>query len=98
MVQRVSSKRARLAYQEFMRHLAAYLDRPEQIPCLGRNRGDWTNDQDQHAIARAVAGCRTCPLLAECRQYAKASLEPAGVWGGVPAHVRRPIVAKLDAA
>lgn len=31
----------------------------------------------------ALAICRACPVLAECRAYALAAREPYGVWGGL---------------
>lgn len=32
---------------------------------------------------RAKAICRSCPVLAECREHALAVAEPFGIWGGM---------------
>ena len=32
--------------------------------------------------------CNTCPVLAQCRQFALATNEPFGVWGGLTARER----------
>lgn len=32
--------------------------------------------------------CRTCPVIAQCRQFALAAGEPFGVWGGMTARER----------
>lgn len=33
--------------------------------------------------ARAVAICRACPVILECREHALRVREPYGVWGGM---------------
>ena len=39
----------------------------------------------------AVAVCRTCPIILECRSAAYANREWHGVWGGVPEETRRQV-------
>ncbi|WP_081792586.1 WhiB family transcriptional regulator [Rhodococcus wratislaviensis] len=39
--------------------------------------------------ARARRICQTCPVLAECREYALAAAEPFGTWGGMTEADRR---------
>lgn len=43
----------------------------------------------QHEIEQAVSICTTCPVTAECGQFASEHGESDGVWGGEPEHVRR---------
>jgi len=38
---------------------------------------------------RAKAICRSCPVLAECRDYALSIREPHGIWGGLNEAERR---------
>lgn len=39
--------------------------------------------------ATAKAICATCPVMAECREYALANNEPYGVWGGLTQEERK---------
>lgn len=41
----------------------------------------------QAAAAKAV--CARCPVVAQCRDWALASAEPDGIWGGMTAAERR---------
>lgn len=45
----------------------------------------------------ALAICRTCPVLAECRSYALAAREPYGVWGGLTETDRAELLAGRSA-
>ena len=38
---------------------------------------------------RAIEICRTCPVMAECAQYALDNDERSGIWGGLTPDVRR---------
>lgn len=42
------------------------------------------------STAEAKAVCRTCPVIAECRDFAIANWEP-GIWGGLSERERRTI-------
>lgn len=47
---------------------------------------------------RAAAICRQCPLQARCLEYAVARPEVHGVWGGLTAEERRPLVEQTGRA
>jgi WhiB family redox-sensing transcriptional regulator len=53
-----------------------------------RERGPARNERDQ----RAEAVCQRCPVIAPCRQHARAVLEPYGVRGGLTADRRAAIL------
>lgn len=40
----------------------------------------------------AKAICASCPVMAQCRDYALATREPYGVWGGLSEHDREEIL------
>lgn len=42
-------------------------------------------------VAAAKAVCRSCPVLDACRDYALASRQPFGVWGGMDEEERRAV-------
>lgn len=44
---------------------------------------DWYADTNTVQFRRAVAVCHTCPVESDCLEYALASDEPFGVWGGM---------------
>lgn len=44
-------------------------------------------------VAKAV--CNTCPVLRQCREYALATHEPYGVWGGLTEEERNRVHAGL---
>ena len=46
----------------------------------------------REAAAKAV--CAGCPVLAQCRDYALATREPFGVWGGLSEPEREAILAR----
>ena len=45
---------------------------------------------------RAVAICRECPVLEECREHALRVNEPYGIWGGMTEDERHAILAEGD--
>lgn len=49
------------------------------------------------AGTRAKAVCRTCPVIAQCAQYAIERPELEGIWGGTTANDRRDIRAEQPA-
>lgn len=42
--------------------------------------------------SQAIAICRTCPCIAECRDHAIAAGEAYGVWGGLGEAERRELI------
>ncbi len=54
----------------------------DRAACTGHSRDAfYPNDSDHAGIVRAKRICRTCPVVAECLDFALASREPWGVWG-----------------
>jgi WhiB family redox-sensing transcriptional regulator len=54
-------------------------------------------ERKEERLAResaAKAICRTCPVLAECREYALLVREPHGIWGGLNEYERRQLLAR----
>jgi WhiB family transcriptional regulator, redox-sensing transcriptional regulator len=51
---------------------------------------------DEVSVAKAI--CRTCGVLDECRDYALATRQPFGVWGGLDEEERRSAWAAQPAA
>ncbi|HEX6946316.1 MAG TPA: WhiB family transcriptional regulator [Acidimicrobiia bacterium] len=47
--------------------------------------------EDSLAIARARAVCAGCPVAAECLNWALATNQPDGIWGGHTPRERRAI-------
>jgi WhiB family redox-sensing transcriptional regulator len=43
-------------------------------------------------VEAAKAVCGTCPVLGECRDYAIATRQPFGVWGGLDEEERRELL------
>lgn len=56
--------------------------------CGNRPDIDWFSD-NQARIAEAKKVCSTCPVLAQCRNYALAAGDLCGVWGGLTEGERR---------
>jgi WhiB family transcriptional regulator, redox-sensing transcriptional regulator len=51
--------------------------------------------EDRHAReAAAKAICSSCPVLAQCRDYALMVREPHGIWGGLNEYERRQLLAR----
>jgi WhiB family redox-sensing transcriptional regulator len=49
-------------------------------------------------VAAAKTICAGCPVLTDCRDYALATRQPFGVWGGLDEEQRRAIWAGAPAA
>lgn len=61
-----------------------------QAACKGLDPGIFHPDEEDVAsVEAAVAICRGCPVRQSCFEYAIASREPDGVWGGRTARERR---------
>ena len=72
------------------------LNRRRPVPCVtgpAIERAKWTSDDPADQTA-AAARCLDCAVFAQCRQYAEAHPEPAGVWGGLTEADRRPKVGR----
>jgi WhiB family redox-sensing transcriptional regulator len=50
------------------------------------------NPSRARRTARAKEVCHRCPVLDQCRQFALATREPFGVWGGLAEAERRVIL------
>lgn len=59
-----------------------------EVPCAGSESAAWTSD-DPADQERAADRCWDCPLVFQCRAYAIAAGEPAGVWGGFAPELER---------
>lgn len=70
--------------------LLAVLHQPwrHQAACKGRTALMFP---DTPAVNEAKAVCRSCPVRAECADYALTHNEPDGIWGGMSARERRRI-------
>ncbi len=66
----------------------ALLRAHEKAMFYGESRGD---------EQKAKAVCATCPVMAECRDYAMTGVETWGVWGGLTVQERRCIRARRRA-
>ena len=51
--------------------------------------------EDQEASAQAKAVCSTCPVQETCLQYALATNQTDGVWGGLDGNERRRLRRRL---
>jgi WhiB family redox-sensing transcriptional regulator len=56
------------------------------FPAPGQGRGA----EALRAVAAAKALCAVCPVAGECLDYANATDQRFGVWGGLTAHERNP--------
>lgn len=77
------------AHATLLAAIADHLDAGLIVPCIAHDAQDspWTADSPALADEAAVA-CHGCPALVECRAYAVAAREAAGVWGGLTAGER----------
>jgi WhiB family transcriptional regulator, redox-sensing transcriptional regulator len=71
----------------------------QQAACRGEQTGAFFPpphfERKELRLARervAKAICRTCPVSAECLEYALALREPHGVWGGLNEVERRQLI------
>jgi len=73
---------------EWSNRAACLSAEPEQFfPVGGAAAAQW-----ESAAAKAV--CAHCDVLAECRDYALATRQPFGVWGGLDEEERRAVLAE----
>lgn len=52
-------------------------------PCAEHPEWFYPERSDRASVAKAKALCLTCPVLAQCRDYALSIDERHGVWGGL---------------
>ena len=65
--------------------------------CTHRSSSLWFEDANSPKTRRAKAICDTCPVRRTCLAAALVYAEEYGVWGGVPACKRRPLIVRLAA-
>lgn len=81
--------------QEFtVRQLDASRWQPKGA-CADRSSSLWFEDANSPKTRQAEAICETCPVLRTCLAAALVYAEEYGVWGGIPACKRRPLIARL---
>ena len=82
-------------HEDRWRTLAACKDRPDAMT-LFFPHGDPTNptpDPDYEAnTLKAKHICHNCPVRFECLQWAVFKNQPYGIWGGLTAKERKPLV------
>ena len=63
----------------------------EQAACSGVDSDIFfpASEDDEQAVTQAKAICEECPVREACLQYALATNQSAGVWGGLDAGDRR---------
>lgn len=62
----------------------------EQAACSGSdNELFFPVGEDEEVVAPAKAICAACPVKEDCLQYALATNQTEGVWGGMSAPERR---------
>ncbi|MFF3747708.1 WhiB family transcriptional regulator [Streptomyces kronopolitis] len=59
----------------------------ESVPCSGADPDIFFSDRADDTL-RALALCTSCPVVAECREWARAN-HVVGVWGGETDEARR---------
>jgi WhiB family redox-sensing transcriptional regulator len=71
-------------YQENWREFAACLSAEPELffPAVSA-------DLDDRQVERAKAVCKVCPVRRECLQFALATRQSYGVWGGMAERERR---------
>lgn len=75
-------------YSGLIEQVHAAVEGGVEVPCVGPNSGEWTSD-DPADQERAADQCWDCPLVFQCRAYAIAAGESAGVWGGFAPELER---------
>lgn len=75
-------------HARLLQQVGAAIDEGHSIPCVGPDAAAWTSD-DLPDQQRAADRCWDCPLVFQCRAYAVAADEPAGVWGGYAPEAER---------
>ncbi|MFB7671646.1 WhiB family transcriptional regulator [Kitasatospora purpeofusca] len=73
----------------------------QRLPCTNKptlfhapDGRDYNDRAKQSRITYAKALCLSCPIVRECRQHARATREPHGIWGGETADERRDALAQ----
>ncbi|MDV7194641.1 WhiB family transcriptional regulator [Mycolicibacterium fortuitum] len=62
-----------------------------EAACASADPEAWFPEKGQpYAMAKRI--CATCPVKAECLEYALANRERAGVWGGLSERERRQVL------
>lgn len=74
--------------------LHAALDRLTSAPLCAIEPDLWFEAPSSPWVAEAVAACLRCPVLTECRDYALAADERAGVWGATTEADRRALTGR----
>lgn len=54
----------------------------DKAACLGREDMFFPDASDTVAVAKAEAICTYCPVLENCREFARKNREEFGVWAG----------------
>jgi WhiB family redox-sensing transcriptional regulator len=68
----------------------------EEAACSGSDNGFFFPvGEDESAVAPAKAICAVCPVKDECLQYALATNQTEGVWGGLSGPERRRLRRRL---
>ncbi len=68
----------------------------EEAACSGSdNSFFFPHGEDDAAVAPAKAICAVCPVRDECLQYALATNQTEGVWGGLSGPERRRLRRRL---
>jgi hypothetical protein len=75
-------------YSRLIEQVHVAVDNGANVPCVGSDAGEWTSD-DPADQERAADHCWDCPLVFQCRAYAIAAGESAGVWGGFAPELER---------
>ncbi|HEY2297274.1 MAG TPA: WhiB family transcriptional regulator [Jatrophihabitans sp.] len=71
--------------------------------CRGLDTSNFYHPENERGPSRArrerqaKAICATCPVIANCRQWALAAREPYGVWGGLSAEERELVLQRRSA-
>ena len=72
----------------------------DQAACLGKGSDlfftDPTSHENKKVISKAKTFCKSCPVVAECLQYAINNDERFGVWGSFSAKERSTIKSHLN--